>query len=181
MGTAGGAIGRFFNLFAEESIGFSIETAGFITAIGGLLGMAARFTVSRMAEHRIVPTKLLGLLSTVGMSYCLLLVIVSSTANLLWLAPLFSAIGIAAWNAVAMLAIIMFVSSGDSGRNSGIVMMGFLSGLTISAPLAGLAVDHWNTYRPVWATSMVLCAAAAVLILRTRPGSVGPGSDVEVP
>jgi predicted MFS family arabinose efflux permease len=181
MGTAGGAIGRFFNLFAEESIGFSIESAGLITAVGGLMGMAARVVVGRWAETRISPTKLLGLLSIVGMSYCVVLIVVSSsTANLLWFAPPLSAIGIAAWNAVAMLAVIMFVSSGDSGRNSGFVMFGFLGGLSISAPLAGLAVDHWDTYRPVWAASLVLCAAAAVLMLRTPAQEPGTGSDVEV-
>ena len=175
MGTAGGAIGRFFNLFAEESIGFSIETAGLITALGGLLGMIARVLVGRWAEHRIAPTKLLGILSLVGASYCLVLVVVSSsTSSLLWFAPPLSAIGIAAWNAVAMLAVIMYVSSGDSGRNSGVVMLGFLGGLTISAPLAGLAVDRWDTYRPVWMVALLLCTAAAAMMFRTSQGS---GSD----
>lgn len=166
MGTAGGAVGRFFPLFAEESIGFSTEAAGAIVAIGGLLGMAARVLVGRWAEQRIAPTRLLGILAVVGVAYCSILAIVTpSTGGLLWVSPPFNAVGIAAWNAVAMLAIIMFVSTAESGRASGVVMLGFLGGLSISAPVAGLVVDAAGTYRPVWLVAAALAAGAALLML----------------
>lgn len=171
MGSAGGAVGRFFPLYAEESIGFSIETAGLLVAAGGLLGMAARVLVGRWAEHRIAPTRLLGILSTVGVAYCLLLASVTpSTRALLLVSPPLNAVGIAAWNAVAMLTIIMFVPTGQSGRASGAVMLGFLGGLAISAPLAGVTVDRWGTYRPVWLAGAVLAAAAAALMFGDRTG-----------
>jgi predicted MFS family arabinose efflux permease len=165
MGTAGGAIGRFFPLFAEESLGFSLGTAGLLTALGGLMGMAARVMVGRWAERRIQPTRLLSVLAMVGVLYCFVLAVVDeSTRGLLYLSPPLSAIGIAAWNAVAMLAIIMFFSTAQAGRASGIVMLGFLSGMSISAPIAGLVVDRTGVYWPVWTVAAVLAAIAACLM-----------------
>jgi predicted MFS family arabinose efflux permease len=175
MGTAGGAVGRFFPLFAEESVGFSAETAGLLVAAGGLLGMGARVLAGRWAEHRIAPIRLLGLLAIVGAVYCLLLALVTESSRwLLLLSPPLSAVGIAAWNAVAMLAIITFVATSDAGRASGIVMLGFLGGLSISAPIAGLAVDAGGDYRPVWLVASALAALAAALVLTTRRREVDP-------
>lgn len=165
MGTAGGAIGRFFPLFAEESLGFSLGVAGLLTAAGGLLGMGARVYVGRLAEDRIAPTRLLSILAIVGTIYCVLLAVVTSgTRGLLYLSPPLSAVGIAAWNAVAMLAIIMYFSTGQAGRASGIVMLGFLGGLSVSAPIAGYAVDRTGEYWPVWVVAAVLAATAATLM-----------------
>ncbi|MDJ0767503.1 MAG: MFS transporter [Ilumatobacter sp.] len=170
MGTAGGAVGRFFPLFAEESVGFSLETAGLLTALAGLLGMGVRVLVGRWAETWIAPTRLLGLLSAVGVVYCLSLAAATpSTSWLLWISPPLSAIGIAAWNAVAMLAVITFVAVSQAGRASGVVMLGFLGGLTISAPIAGVVVDQTGDYRPVWLIAAALAAAAAALMLVTTP------------
>jgi predicted MFS family arabinose efflux permease len=165
MGTAGGAVGRFFPLFAEESLDFSLATAGLLTALGGLMGMAARVMVGRWAERRIQPTRLLSVLAMVGVLYCIMLAVVSeSTRALLYLSPPLSAIGIAAWNAVAMLAIIMFYSTAQAGRASGIVMLGFLGGMSISAPVAGLVVDRTGDYWPVWTVAAMLAAIAACLM-----------------
>ncbi len=165
MGTVGGAVGRFFPLFAEEAIGFSTEAAGMVLAISGLLGMGARVWVGRLAEHRIAPTRLLGHLALVGAAYCVLLAVVRpATGGVLWLSPPLNAVGIAAWNAVAMLAIITYVATSQSGRASGIVMLGFLGGLTIGGPAAGLAVDLWDDYSIVWWAATGLALVSAVLM-----------------
>lgn len=171
MGTAGGAVGRFFPLFVEESLGFSTEMAGLLVAVGGLMGMGARVLAGRWAEERMNPTRLLAILAAIGAAYCLLLAVVTpSTRDLLLLSPPLSAVGIAAWNAVAMLAIIMFVSSTDAGRASGVVMLGFLGGLTISAPIAGFAVDQLDSYRSVWIVATLLAVIAAGVAMTTpRP------------
>jgi sugar phosphate permease len=169
MGLASGAVGRFLPLFAEESLGFSTETAGLIAALGGLLGMFARIVAARVAEHRVAPTRLLTILSLVGMMFCLLLAaITESTRWLLWLSPPLNAIGTNAWNAVAMLAIIMFVSTSAAGRASGRVMLGFLGGLALSGPLTGWVVDRTDDYRPVWIASALVSAIAAALMLATH-------------
>ena len=165
MGTAGGAVGRFFPLYAEEALGFSLATAGLLSALGGLLGMVARIAVGRMAEIWITPTRLLSLLAMVGVAYCLLLAVLDeSTRGFLYLSPPLNAVGIAAWNTVAMLAIIMFFSKQQAGHASGVVMVGFLGGMSISAPLAGFAVDRIGTYGPVWLVAAGLAAVASAMM-----------------
>ena len=76
-------------------------------------------------------------------------------------------VGIGAWNAVAMLAVITTMPKGSAGRASGIVMLGFLGGLSAGSPVAGLIVDRWGTYQPVWFGALLLSIASAVVI---RPG-----------
>lgn len=170
MGLASGAIGRFLPLFAEESLGFSVQTAGFISALGGLLGMAARIAAARLAEHRIRPTLLLPILSLVGAAFAAMLAVTTeSTRWLLWLSPALGAIGTNAWNAVAMLAVIMLVSTGAAGKASGVVMFGFLGGLAVSGPITGWVVDATDTYRPVWiAAAIVSLIAAGIMTVFDR-------------
>jgi hypothetical protein len=43
-------------------------------------------------------------------------------------------------------------------------MLGFLGGLTLGSPLAGAAVDRWDTYQPVWLAALALSLVSAVLI-----------------
>lgn len=169
MGLASGSVGRFLPLFAEESLGFSTETAGLIAALGGLLGMAARVAAARLAEHRIAPTLLLTALALVGAAFCVLLAALTpSTRGFLWLAPPLNAIGTNAWNAVAMLAVIMFVSTSAAGRASGRVMFGFLGGLAVSGPITGWVVDRTDDYGPVWIASAVVSLIAAALMVETH-------------
>jgi MFS family permease len=164
MGLATGSVGRFVPLYAEESLGFTTSTAGLIVALGGLFGMGARIAAARIAEHRVAPTRLLIVLSLVGASYCLLLaVLTQDTSGLLWLSPPLNAVGTNAWNAVAMMAVIMFVATNDAGRASGIVMFGFLGGLAVSGPIAGAVIDS-DGYRPVWIGAMAVSMGAALLM-----------------
>jgi MFS family permease len=74
-----------------------------------------------------------------------------------------------------MLAVIVSVPAAVAGRASGIVMVGFLGGLTIGSPLAGAVVDRFGSYQPVWAASLVLCAVgAAVINPRISPRTAAP-------
>ena len=178
MGVAAGAIGRFLPLFAEESLGYSTQIAGLIAALGGLFGMAARIVAARIAEHRVAPTRLLILLSLVGAAFGLLLMFTTeATRQLIWLSPPLSAIGTNAWNAVAMLAIIMFVSRAQAGRASGIVMFGFLGGMAIAGPLTGWIVDSTGSYRLVWAGTIVTSLAAAGVMIATERRRVRVGTS----
>lgn len=168
MGLASGAIGRFLALFAEESLGFSTQTAGLILALGGLLGMAARISAARLAEHRIAPTRLMAVLSLVGATFGLVLALTTfATRQLIWLAPPLNAIGTNAWNAVAMLAIIMFVTQSQAGRASGVVMFGFLGGIAVAGPITGWIVDSTGSYRLVWVGTIVTSLVAAGIMIAT--------------
>lgn len=169
MGTAGGAMSRFLALFAEEEAGMSNATAGFVVALSGLFGMASRIVAGKLAEHRIAPLRLLAILAVIGMSASLLLMVTTSVgAWVLWPVALLIAIGHAAWNAVAMLAIIIGVPKSQAGRASGTVMFGFLSGLAVGAPLAGLLIDATGSYQPLFIGATLLAAIAAFSV---RPRS----------
>ncbi len=174
MGSAGGAAGRFLSLYAEEVMGFSTGAAGGVVAIGGLLGIASRIGTARIAEHRVNPVRLLGALSTVGTAYCLLLLLVPELGDgALWFSPLPYAIGIAAWNAVAMLAVITRTPRSQAGRASGVVMVGFLGGLSVGTPLAGWTVDVTGSYRPMWLGATALTLVATVVVVATDVGFRG--------
>lgn len=171
MGTAGGAISRFLALFAEEEVGMSNATAGFVVALSGLFGMATRIVAGKLAEQRIAPLRLLSILAVIGMSVSLLLMTTTTVgAWILWPIALLMAVGHAAWNAVAMLAIIMGVPKAQAGSASGTVMFGFLGGLALGAPIGGLLIDATNSYQPLFIGATVLAAIAAVSVRDRSPG-----------
>lgn len=171
FGSAGGAIGRFFPLWANEEVGLSTVTAGALVAVGGLLGIVARIGAGRIAQRRIAPPQLLSILAGIGALYCIALLATGSVgAWILWPAAVLYAVGIGAWNAVAMLAVITSMPKASAGRASGIVMLGFLGGLSAGSPIAGLIVDRWDTYQPVWFGALVLSVISSLVI---RPGLIG--------
>ncbi|MEM7093546.1 MAG: MFS transporter [Actinomycetota bacterium] len=164
MGTGGGAIGRFLALFAEEEAGLSTTAAGLVLALSGLAGIGVRILAGRLAEHRIEPLPLLAILASIGSIVAVLLLITLQIgAWLLWPIALLFAVGHAAWNAVAMLAIILGVDRSQAGRASGAVMFGFLGGLAVGAPIAGLVIDATDSYQPVWSGALVLAVASATV------------------
>ncbi len=164
-GTAGGAMGRFFPLWANEVVGLSTVVAGLLVGLGGLLGIVARIGAGRLAQDRVGPPRLLAILALIGAAYAVVLLVTTSVGSwILWPGTVLYSVGIGAWNAVAMLAIIVSVPRRMSGRASGVVMLGFLGGLTVGSPAAGAIVDRWGTYQPVWAAALVLALASAALI-----------------
>lgn len=164
MGTGGGAIGRFLPLFAEEEAGMSNTTAGLVLALSGVAGVVSRIIAGRLAEQRIAPLALLSYLALVGaLVGTLLSATLTVGAWLLWPIALFFAVGHAAWNAVAMLAIILGVDRSQAGRASGAVMVGFLGGLTVGSPIAGQVIDATGSYQPVWIAALVLALASAAV------------------
>ncbi len=164
MGTSGGAISRFLALFAEEEAGLSNSAAGLVVAVTGLGGMASRIGAGKLAEHRIAPLRLLLILAVIATSVpALLLITLDVGAWVLWPVAVLYAIGHTAWNAVAMLAIIIGVPKAQAGRASGAVMVGFLGGLAIGAPIAGLTIDATGSYQAVWVATLTLAIAAGIV------------------
>ena len=188
FGSAGGAIGRFLPLWANEVVGLSTVTAGAVVALGGLLGIVARIAVGRLAQERVAPAPLLSLLAAIGALYCGALLITTTVGPwILWPATFLYAIGIGAWNTVAMLAVIVSVPKEAAGRASGVVIFGFLGGLTVGAPITGVIVDRWGTYQPVWVGALILSLMSAALInerftasrglSQASPAPVEPGTS----
>lgn len=169
VGLAGSAIFQWVPLFAEEVLGMSPQAAGATSAVAGLLGIFGRIWWGRAAEHRVgVQRSLLTISVASVVAAGLLAVAQQGGVWLVWPAVVIAGLSVSSWNTVGMLAVIQSVPARLAGRASGVVMLGFLSGLGIGAPLLGYSVDVFADYRPGWITAMVLFIVGATLMTPAR-------------
>jgi MFS family permease len=165
-GVASSAMFGFFPLFAEEDQLWTPWAAGFMIAVIGLTGIAARITWPTVSERRLghgLTLRLLALLSTAS---AVLLALAASDVVGSWTlvpAALLLGAGAIAWNAVGMLAVMDFTPASLVGRGTGLVLLGFLLGLAGGAPLLGLSVDLTGTYLPGWLGAAALLATCAAI------------------
>jgi predicted MFS family arabinose efflux permease len=165
-GVASSAMFGFFPLFAEEDQLWTPWAAGFMIAVIGLTGIAARIFWPTASERRMghgSTLRLLALLSTVS---AVLLALAAADVIDGWVlvpAALLLGAGAIAWNAVGMLAVMDFTPASLVGRGTGLVLFGFLLGLAAGAPLLGLSVDLTGTYVPGWLGAAALLAACAFI------------------
>ena len=97
-------------------------------------------------------------------------------AWLVWPTALLIAFSAVAWNAVGNLAIIRGVEPSLAGRATGILLFGFLTGLTVGAPMTGAIVDASGRYTLAWlAVGAAGVAAAMVVATGPEPPVVGRG------
>lgn len=168
------AIIEFIPLFANESMGWSEQSAGTLIALMGLTGIGARLFWPRASESRLGHGRTLVILSLMTTGTTLALVLAGLGAAGSWVlvpAVLLLGGGSVAWNAVGMLAVMDLAPGGSVGRGTGRVLLGFLLGLAIGPPLMGYSVDLLGTYTPGWTVSGLLLLSAAVLALRIPSGS----------
>jgi predicted MFS family arabinose efflux permease len=97
----------------------------------------------------------------------MLLVAVGIGEWIMWPVAVLIAIGLNAFNAVLMLSVIIGVPPEQSGRASGRVVMGFMTGLTLGGFFTGLAVDATGGYETAWAGLLLLSLIAAVVARRS--------------
>jgi predicted MFS family arabinose efflux permease len=155
-------------LFAENALAMSNVKAGIVAGLPGGLAIGTRILWAHLAEHRVTTSFALttqALLTALVMF--MLLVAVSIGEWIMWPIAVLSAIGLNAWNAVAMLSVIIGVPQQQSGRASGRVVMGFMTGLTLGGFLTGLTVDATGGYETAWAGLLLLSLVAATLARRS--------------
>ncbi len=81
----------------------------------------------------------------------------------LWAGALATGIGSSTWNSVGMLAVMGEAGPERAGRASGVVMLGFLTGLGAGPPLFGLSVDVSGSYATMWGLSIAAAAAGTLV------------------
>tara|TARA_B100001996_G_scaffold290439_2_gene230641 strand:- start:1099 stop:1893 length:795 start_codon:yes stop_codon:yes gene_type:complete len=168
MGCVVGGVGRYTVLFAENALDMSNVRAGLVAGLPGGLAIATRIIWARLAEHRIAPPKALAIQSFLTVLVMLMLLAAVGVGSwVMWPAAVLSALGLNAWNAVAMLSVIIGVPQNQSGRASGRVVMGFMAGLTMGGFLTGLVADVTGGYETAWASLLVLSILATLLALRS--------------
>lgn len=173
-GVATSAIFGFLPLFAEEDQLWSAQAAGTLIAIVGVTGVVARVSWPPLAERRLGYGPTLRILALASMVSAFLLALAGLGVVPSWVlmpASLLLGGGAIAWNAVGMLAVMDLSPPGMVGKGTGVVLLGFLTGLAVGAPLLGLSVDWLGTYVPGWIASALLLGTCAVIAGRIPSGS----------
>ncbi len=170
LGLAAGGIGRFLPLFANERLGFSVAAAGAVVAFQGIVGILARLIWGRAAESSI-PLRRSLFVMAIGGTCAIGMLLAAETVGGWILYPLavLQAFTLSAWNVVANLAMIKSVPSQLSGRATGVMMLAFLAGLTISSPLVGWIIDASGSYQIAWWTMLVFAVLGAGSVGREIP------------
>ena len=140
------AVVVYLPLYAEESIGMAVRTAGLVASAFAVSGLLSRITWAHFADsaqHFSKPLLLIAAISTAGL--VLLWLAEAGGSWLLWAGAVILATS-QAFNSVAFLAVISSVDQHDAGRASGIVARGFGIGLAAGPPLFGFTVDTTGGY-----------------------------------
>ena len=88
--------------------------------------------------------------------------------GLIWVGVVVTGISSSSWNSVGMLAVIHEAGEQRAGRASGIVLLGFLTGLGVAPAVFGWTVDRTGSYLTMWVLSAAALAASFVVALRWR-------------
>lgn len=156
----------FLPLFAEEDQLWSPAAAGSMVAIVGLIGIAARVGWPAYAERRLGYGPTLRVLASLTATSAVLLALIAGDLLDSWAlvpAAILLGGGAIAWNAVGMLAVMDLSSEQMVGKSTGLVLLGFLSGVATGAPVMGWSVDTFETYVPGFAVVAGLLIVDAVL------------------
>lgn len=163
-GLATSAALGFLPLFAEEDQMWGPTQAGWLIAGLGLVGLVGRIAWPRISERSLGHGLTLVILAVESCIAAFLLGLAASGALSSWvlvLAAILLGAGSIAWNAVGMLAVMDYSPHHLVGKSTGFVLLGFLLGLAVGAPIMGLSVDLLGSYAPGWFGVSVLLLAAA--------------------
>ncbi len=168
LGAAGSAVFTFLPLYAQDELGQTPLAAGSALALTGLVGVGARIGWARLAETSLGPQRVLRVIALIAVvSAGSFLASPSAGAGPMWAGAVLAGLSLSGWNAVAMLAVIQEMPPGAIGKASGVVVVGFYTGIAVGAPVFGWSVDSTGSYRFGWA-AVGASAAAAWLLMRTR-------------
>lgn len=167
MGCSVATIGTYLPLYAHESLGLDVATAGLIVAAMGLVGIATRILWGQLADQSDRGPEILALLALLAVgAQALIWASGPVDYRLVWVGAIGTGMSATAWNAVGMLVIVRELRPRDTGHASGVVLLGFYGGYVVSPIAFGAAVDAGLGYGPGWAALMVCYAMAAAVAIR---------------
>ena len=164
MGSGVSAVTAYLPLYAVERLDFSIQTAGAVAALIGLVGIAGRIVWGFVSERRSGFVMPLLAMAAGAVASVLLLMAAEENSALVWLGALLMGATAVTWNAVGMLAVIAMTGPAAAGRASGYVLFGFYGGFVISPLLFGTIVDNTERYEVAWSIVAGIFVLAAVVI-----------------
>jgi MFS family permease len=164
-----GAVSFLVPLFAEETLGLSPVGGGIAVAVIALVAVAGRILWSRFAERSGAFRGSLGAMAVLSIAAAGVFYASGAVATwLLWPAAVLLAAGSSSWNSVGMLAVMVEAGVASTGRASGVVLFGFLTGLGIAPPIFGSIVDRTGSYDLMWLLSALAAAGAIGVIAAWR-------------
>ena len=161
-----GSVTFLVPLFAEETLGLSPIAGGIAIALVALVAVVGRIAWSRYAEqsgaYRGSLFAMAGLsLMAAGLFFASGQIVVW----LLWPAAIAIALGSSSWNSVGMLAVMVEAGVAATGRASGVVLFGFLTGLGLGPPVFGAIIDSTGSYNLMWLLSAAAAAMAGGVVM----------------
>lgn len=160
-----GAVTFLVPLFAEEALGLSPVVGGFAAAVIAFVAVPGRILWSRYAERSGAFRGSLGAMAVLSVAAAGLFYLSGAAAAwLLWPAAVLIAVGSSSWNSVGMVAVMVEAGVASTGRASGIVLFGFLTGLGVAPPIFGAIIDHTGSYDMMWLLSALAAAGSAGVI-----------------
>jgi len=164
MGAGMASVSTYLPLFAQESVGLTPGAAGAVASVAGLIGVVSRILWSRGTEHAGHHGAPLAAMSLASVVAALAIWSASEVGPLLlWVGAVAAGAGAFAWNAVVMLAAVTGAEARHAGRASGVVHLGFLSGLALGPVTFGFVVDTSGTYAFAWGGVAALFALGALV------------------
>ena len=143
-------------------MGFSVERAGQVFALQGLVAVPARLTAGIALDRGASPQKMMMIMAALGAGALLIVTAASSgRPSLLWIGTTLAGLTIGTWKTAANVSMIALKE--NAGRATGRLMLGFLFGLTVGGPAVGWSIDQFG-YTPAWLASGVLCLVASAVI-----------------
>jgi predicted MFS family arabinose efflux permease len=172
MGIGMSTVTTYLPLYGHDRVGFSPAAAGSLLALVGAGGVISRLWWTRLHERRAGPRRgaldVLVALAAAAFAATIAVIAAQETgAWLLWLAAGLLGLSAAAWNALAMLAVLERTPAASAARTSGTVLAAFYLGLCVAAPVFGLTVDAVGDYDAGWALTAASFALAAATAWRT--------------
>ncbi|MGH2698434.1 MAG: MFS transporter [Actinomycetota bacterium] len=165
MGSGVASVTAYLPLYAVERLDFSVQTAGAVAALIGLVGIAGRIVWGFVSERRknFVTPLLVMALGAIA-SVLLLMAAERGSPLLLWTGALMLGATAVTWNSVGMLAVIAATGPAAAGRASGYVLFGFYGGFVGSPIGFGWLVDRTGRYDLAWAIIAGIFVAASLVI-----------------
>jgi predicted MFS family arabinose efflux permease len=169
MGAAGGAVTAYLPLYAHQEGSLGVAAAGATMVVAGAVALVFRILWSRWSETRFgFPASLCGLAALGAVSGVVLAVAASVGDAAFWFgAALWGASGLA-FGSVAMMAVMAEAEDHNTGRASGLTVLWFGIGFTVTPPLFGWLVEHGDGYGAGFALVTVLYVVSAGVILLGR-------------
>ncbi len=160
-----GAVTFLVPLFSQEELGLSPVAGGIAAAVIAFVAVPGRILWSRYAERSGAFRGSLAAMAVLSIAAAGLFYLSGAVAAwLLWPAAVLIAVGSSSWNSVGMLAVMVEAGVAATGRASGVVLFGFLTGLGIGPPIFGAIIDGTGSYDLMWLLSALAAAGSAVVI-----------------